>query len=86
MTAQASANPLGMMGPAKKGSTGKRLTPKNAKLNVNVWKKRVATRKEEINHIVVSEFNWETPIKQIGCNVETLRSFSQTRLTERVPG
>lgn len=28
MTTQALANPLGMMGPAKKGSTGKRLTPK----------------------------------------------------------
>ena len=28
MTAQVSANPFGMMGPAKKGSTGKRLTPK----------------------------------------------------------
>lgn len=28
MTAQASMNPFGMMGPAKKGSTGKRLTPK----------------------------------------------------------
>ncbi len=28
MTRQASANPFGMLGPAKKGSTGKRLTPK----------------------------------------------------------